>query len=472
MPNQWLKKRPSAPEPALTQMIGQHRRALPPATPLPVPGMAAASSLVGTALPAKPTNAPSKPGVMAKPPALVLPPGAGSALAQATGTASALGSAPAPNKPGVMAKPPALVPPPPALRPLPGKPTTVALQPDQQLPLKQGESQATQSQGPLPLPPGDKLLPQVPPASSAPPMIDNITDVKQQIQMDYGINLDNMKGIEAARRMELLCQMAQGTGSQSVSLETLQADAEKQIKAGSGIEDLAKTGNWKDWGDDELRSLWNALRNYWPLLRSYKGSDKKPLKSLSRASLGVDVNASGTIWDADRDMAGVNFSFDHNITIYDKARKKGRDFEKQSQMFRGTIEHELSHALIENLPAKVKDVDSTMIEKFWQEMKFWESIDASSYGRDSGDKKVGYKDPDFSITKTRDAATKDEVEPPITDYGMKSAQEDLADSMMFFFENPSKLKQKCPKRFNFIMGNIAKNLDPDKVKAAQEAKVA
>lgn len=60
---------------------------------------------------------------------------------------------------------------------------------------------------------------------------------------------------------------------------------------------------------------------------------------------------------------------------------------------------------------------------------------------------------------SRSEARKKGIEAPITDYGATLAQEDLAEAMMFFFEDPKKLKSQCPKRFKFIEEKVAPHLE-------------
>ena len=68
------------------------------------------------------------------------------------------------------------------------------------------------------------------------------------------------------------------------------------------------------------------------------------------------------------------------------------------------------------------------------------------------------------------AATTANSELPPTSYGRKNAQEDLAECMMFFFEDPKDLETRCPKRFAWIKTNIGPKLGPEHMKKIKEGK--
>jgi hypothetical protein len=147
---------------------------------------------------------------------------------------------------------------------------------------------------------------------------------------------------------------------------------------------------------------------------------------------------------------GVTFPGSQNVTMYDNALSLV-DFASSGQQFRGTIEHEFSHALIEPIQT---GQNRTMIDDFADAMDFWDGINLSNYWQDDVN---GILD----APATRNDAGLQNVECPITDYGMTNAQEDLAEAMMFFFEDPAKLQSDCPERFTFIADNIGQYLNQE-----------
>jgi hypothetical protein len=255
-----------------------------------------------------------------------------------------------------------------------------------------------------------------------------MTLVKTKLKNDYGIDLDNQAGVDA---MTALYQ---------------------SFAPGKTMPALTK----KVWSFEETKWLERALKNYGPLLKAKKDDPNRPLKSFSRLETGVDIGSSGDI-ALDTATAGETFTQTvgsnklSNISMYDQA-SKGTDFVGKDKNFRGTIEHELSHAFIEGLAApsgagKAKWDNTrnitTMIEHFANVLDFWDDVE----------------------TKSGDAS----AEAPVTGYGQKNAREDLAEAMMFFFESPKKLKDDCPIRFQFIWDNIRASLDPETVRQVSAA---
>jgi hypothetical protein len=269
-----------------------------------------------------------------------------------------------------------------------------------------------------------------------------IAALKTKIETTYGFSLDNEQGLQALHGLFKGNQTKQAVG------------------------DVARM---KAWTLEELQYLDQALKNYAPLLGSARPATlgAQPLTSLSRAEMRVAPNGNNDFGIKTRPtVSGTTFGSAQNITMFSEAHKP-YDFTTGEQQFRGTVEHELSHALIEKLPATVKGKQTTLIEKYWKVMPFWKGRALSSYWRQSGGKGTtqGSK---MDNDATKKAAKKAKVEVPITDYGMSSAQEDLAEAMMFFFEDPQGLKDKCPERFQFLLDNLKDNLDPEHIKRVEK----
>jgi len=260
--------------------------------------------------------------------------------------------------------------------------------------------------------------------------------LKTKIETTYGFSLDSDHGLDA------LTSLFGGKQSKT--------DVSAKVKA-------------KNWTLQELKYIEQALKNYGPLLGAQRSKDlgAQPLTSLSRAEMRVGKGSNNAIEQRPGTLA-TTFPSAKNITMFDSALTPS-DFKTEEQQFQGTMEHELSHALIEDLPAKVKGKQTTMIEKYWKQMPFWKGRMQSKYWKQANGKGTTQSakyDPD----KTRKAAEKAKVEAPITNYAMDSAEEDLAETLMYFFEEPQTLKDKCPKRFQFLLDNLSDKLDPEHIK--------
>ncbi len=217
----------------------------------------------------------------------------------------------------------------------------------------------------------------------------------------------------------------------------------------------------KAWTLKELQDLEKALGNYSNLLgkdRDTKALGDQPITTFSRLVSGIDEDtASGKI---DTTTRGETFWSSKNISMFDVSTQNpqfAKDQNKPTEeelrkAFRGTIEHELSHALIEKAKAASGKL---MREQFATDMKFWNGTpNTSTYWRLSTggiSNSGGY---DCDLAETKKAADVAKVEVPITQYGMTNAGEDMAEMMKFFFEAPDKLKKDCPLRWKFLEDNI------------------
>ncbi len=218
------------------------------------------------------------------------------------------------------------------------------------------------------------------------------------IKDEYGIKLDSKAGITAIKKAY--------------------SDAPAKVKKGLKI---------KEWKIEELRDLKAALANYAPLLgkkRKEKKLGAQPITTFSRIKQGIDVDSEDGVLD--NSTAGESFSASKNISMFDVGNEitdfaKDKDNPTKDELrqgFRGTIEHELSHALLQ------KD----NIDNFVKKMTYWEDEDTPS-GKTGAEK-------------------------PITEYGKTNAGEDLAETAMFYFEDPETLKKKAPERHKFLKGIV------------------
>jgi len=238
------------------------------------------------------------------------------------------------------------------------------------------------------------------------------------------------------------------TLSQSAGVEAVKSTYSK------APEKVRKGLTPRDWTLTELKDVEQALGHYEALLgsnRKKKGLGDQPITTFSRLKQGIDVNKPTGVLDTT--TAGETFRGSKNITMFDVggtitdfAKNKNKPTKGElRQGFRGTIIHELSHGLVEQALSKVAG-GKTVISQWVKEIKFWSKRYESTYWRPVG---KSYNDSKFSESKTKKAAQDASVEIPITGYGLKNANEDLAETMMFYFEDPDKLKADCPKRYAF-----------------------
>ena len=188
---------------------------------------------------------------------------------------------------------------------------------------------------------------------------------------------------------------------------------------------------------EELKAIETILQRYAPVLGKSrpKSHGAQPLKYFGRTRYGIDHDKGKAV----RDPAtrGESFAKSKTVGMYD-AGAKASQFPTGMQQFRGTFAHELAHALIEDVKNKAGE---TTIQRYATATGVWTSRDVSPYeGADSDETWDNMK-----------AAGK---EPPITKYGATNAGEDLADAIKFLFEDPAKLKQKCPIRYKWILQNL------------------
>lgn len=243
-------------------------------------------------------------------------------------------------------------------------------------------------------------------------------EIIQRIHDKYGITIQNKAGVNAIK--------GQYTRVDATVLNSLEI---------------------REWTTQELIMVEQALSKYAGLLgpeRTKKGLAPQGITTFSRLKQGIDKNAR--TGELDTTTCGETFKNAKNISMFD-AGTSVSDFAKfklfptkkaKEKGFRGTIEHELSHAVIEKLEVETA---KEALPTFTTAMSdFWTDAVTAKYA-------------------SRSEARKKGIEAPITDYGATLAQEDLAEAMMFFFEDPKKLKSQCPKRFKFIEEKVAPHLE-------------
>lgn len=186
----------------------------------------------------------------------------------------------------------------------------------------------------------------------------------------------------------------------------------------------------KEWEMKELRALKAALAHFAPLL----GANRSPLYSFfygqqeitstSKVNQAIDTNtAAGQL---DTTTLGEFFKDSKNFSMFTAGTNSTVDFTDNQKQLEGTAVHEIAHGLMAGY------VDAFM-------------------------KVTGY----WTDRKTKSGSG----EAPITAYGGKNASEDLSETVMYYFVDPTTLKTKCPIRFQwmeFIVKVWWKMLSPQK----------
>ncbi len=256
--------------------------------------------------------------------------------------------------------------------------------------------------------------------------------ITKRIKDNYGVDLDQDAGVKAIQK--------------------------SYKKAPPAIRNGLKA---KDWTLQELQDVETALSRYGALLGANRDQSlgAQPVTTFSRLEKGIDDNsASGVLDDT---TAGETFTasknismFDAGTTVTDFAKNKAKPTKEEYRKgFRGTIEHELSHALIENLRV---GGGKKIIRQFVAAVSFWSGIFTATHGGNSKGQK---------IANAQLAGT----EIPPTKYGATDAYEDLAESLMFYFEEPGTLQTKCPEHYQFIKDVIEPILKPGENNQEEEA---
>jgi hypothetical protein len=208
----------------------------------------------------------------------------------------------------------------------------------------------------------------------------------------------------------------------------------------------------KDFTLAELLEMEKVLNHYQGLLGEKRPAavGPQPLGSIGRTQEALDPGPSV----APNVFAETYKGGATNVTMFDFAHT-ATAFPTGMQEYRATFTHELSHALIEDLVKQ--GAAEPIVAKFANEMDFWGGNRLlSAYWRPPGSAGNNCDE-----AMTRLASKRADVEAPKTHYAMTNAMEDLAESTMFFFEDPSALLTQCPERFAFIKDNLGEFFDAE-----------
>ena len=291
------------------------------------------------------------------------------------------------------------------------------------------------------------------------PRVTEMRTIQGRILAQYGITLDNQSGEDAIRR-------AYGRGGPYAD----RAGAAKRV-----LGQLKQTG----WQLEDLRQIERALAVYSPMLGPGRSAALGAQPVTSFSSLASDIEGDSSAIEGVRrpmfvklsDPLGLGktdastyaetftkkapprgapggpktrlanismFDYAHNVTDF-AANPHNPTPAELSKGYRGTVIHELCHGLVERLPAPVGP--GKMIDHFVAQTPFWQD-------RNTKSGTVG-------------------AEGPITGYARTNAAEDMAETLMYFFEDPGSLNGTCPQRFAFVRTHLRQYLSPQHFLQAQ-----
>ncbi|MEM9538550.1 MAG: DUF4157 domain-containing protein [Cyanobacteria bacterium P01_E01_bin.42] len=190
----------------------------------------------------------------------------------------------------------------------------------------------------------------------------------------------------------------------------------------------------------ELEDMEAALERFKYLLGDSRkiGMDPQKLAKVIRQPKGDDAQTAGM------NQGNTIYMYDPSHEIKDFIEIASKEtLEERRQGFRGTMTHELTHALIAD--TKIRD-DATYHKAYAETLDFWQTPKQPTYGGGSWDKRI-------------ENGKLAGIEVPITTYGADEAEEDLCEAVMMYFEKPAVLQKKCPIRFRFIQEKIKPLLD-------------
>ncbi len=225
-------------------------------------------------------------------------------------------------------------------------------------------------------------------------------EIIQELKDKYNIDLNSQAGVDAIRQ-----SFPQEPDKMKAQIET------------------------RTWAMADLRALRRALAHFAPILgqqRKYstRSGEAQEVGTVSAVNQGIDP--SNPDHKTDTDTQAQYFGAYKTFVMYGTGGKR-------EQRLTNTATHELAHGLLHYaLPGYAK-----ALNKYW--------IDETHANAD----------PQTGVAKDPEA------EAPPTDYGITSADEDMADSVALFFEMPDRLKNgggkpkgtpgnPCPLRFQLI----------------------
>ncbi len=235
---------------------------------------------------------------------------------------------------------------------------------------------------------------------------------------------------EEAEAKEILKRIKENYGIEVSSKTTIQGIKDEYTDVKQKVKDKLKARAWKM---RELRSLERALKFYAPILGGERanstraGSDQE-VTSVGKVSQAIDEDSpAGKL---DKTTLGEYFSSKKNMGLFKASENYKSDFKDLGDQLTGTFVHEIAHGLL-----------SYTIPDYIKATGYW-------------------KERNTKLAKDK------RTETPITSYGKTNAAEDLCESAMMFFIDPSRLESSCPLRYAF-MQKVGKDWVPPPKEAPQ-----
>ena len=224
-------------------------------------------------------------------------------------------------------------------------------------------------------------------------------EIIREIYVEYGVDVNSQAGVDAIYK--------------------------DYDEVPTSVRDMLKT---KEWKYKELVALKAALAHFAPILgakrkSSNRSGDDQEIITVSKVDQAIDTNEDTGVLDTT--TLGEYFESSKNFSMFTAGTDSTVDFTDNAKQLQGTAIHEIAHGLMKYC---LPDYVATL--------KYWDSE---------------YK-------QSGEAG----AEAPITDYGSTNAGEDLSEAVMYFFVDPSTLKNgqagkakgetgnPCPERFAFI----------------------
>jgi hypothetical protein len=224
-------------------------------------------------------------------------------------------------------------------------------------------------------------------------------EIIREIYVEYGVDVNSQAGVDAIYK--------------------------DYDEVPTSVRDMLKT---KEWKYKELVALKAALAHFAPILggkrkTSNRSGDGQEILTVSKVDQAIDTNEDTGVLDTT--TLGEYFESSSNFSMFKAGTDSTVDFTDNAKQLEGTAIHEIAHGLMKYC-----------LPDFVAKLEYWDS----EY-KQSG--KAG-------------------AEAPITDYGSTNAGEDLSEAVMYFFVDPTTLKNgqsgkakgeagnPCPERFAFI----------------------
>ena len=225
----------------------------------------------------------------------------------------------------------------------------------------------------------------------------------KDIKDNYGIDVDSLKGVQAVRG--------------------------HYDQAPQAVRDAVKKA---DWQFKELAAVERALKHFAPILGAQRGESSRALAdqeitSVSKVHESITTNKASGV--SDTGTLGERFGEAKNFSMFTPGTDSTMDFADNAKQLEGTAIHELAHGLM-----------SYALDDWVAKMDFW--------------------------TDTFTKSGEEGAEEPITNYGKKSAKEDMSEAAMYFFLEPETLKASCPIRHKFLEDMVATWTLPARIKEA------